>query len=482
MQTCVTYRQFGAKGDGKTDDMAAIVAAHAYANEHHLPVRADADATYYIGGRDLTAVIRTDTDWNTAHFIVDDGEVENRNQSLFLIPAEYEPMPVDIPCLARRQKKLDLHLPGTCLVSVRDETRRNYIRKGPNRSNGVPVSDTFLADAEGNTLNDIMWDYPQVTSATARRIEEEPLTVSGGHFTTLVNQMPSAYTYYARDILVKRSHTTLEGITHRVEGEGEHGAPYGGFLRVSGAAYVTLRDCSLTGHKTFITDGYGSKVPMGTYDISLGGAAFITLSGITQAQDIMDTSRWGLMGSNYCKDITLENCTMSRFDAHMGVTNATVRNCRLGWQCVEAIGMGQFLVENTEIYGRSFIQLRHDYGGHWDGDMTIRNCVWYPTGEHPSVLSGANDEDHDFGYDCKMPRCLTIDGLTIHDENERIRDLALLGNYRRTDVPTPRTFPYQPTRVLHARGIRCTGGHPVKICRTPQLYPDLQADTDLPEA
>ena len=42
----VTYEQFGALGDGKTDDMDAIIAAHAYANEHRLPVKAKDDATY----------------------------------------------------------------------------------------------------------------------------------------------------------------------------------------------------------------------------------------------------------------------------------------------------------------------------------------------------------------------------------------------------------------------------------------------------
>ena len=35
----VTYEQFGAKGDGVTDDAAAIKAAHDYANEQNLPVR-----------------------------------------------------------------------------------------------------------------------------------------------------------------------------------------------------------------------------------------------------------------------------------------------------------------------------------------------------------------------------------------------------------------------------------------------------------
>ena len=44
----VTYEEFGAKGDGVTDDFFAIKAAHEYANENHMPVRAKDDATYYI--------------------------------------------------------------------------------------------------------------------------------------------------------------------------------------------------------------------------------------------------------------------------------------------------------------------------------------------------------------------------------------------------------------------------------------------------
>ena len=35
----VNYEAFGAKGDGVTDDMAAICEAHGYANAHSLGVR-----------------------------------------------------------------------------------------------------------------------------------------------------------------------------------------------------------------------------------------------------------------------------------------------------------------------------------------------------------------------------------------------------------------------------------------------------------
>src|SRR5680860_1411838 len=47
----VRYSDFGAKGDGKTDDIDAIAAAHAIANQEGLSVKADKGAIYYIGGK-----------------------------------------------------------------------------------------------------------------------------------------------------------------------------------------------------------------------------------------------------------------------------------------------------------------------------------------------------------------------------------------------------------------------------------------------
>src|SRR5581483_11365374 len=65
----VSYEAFGAVGDGVADDLPAIVAAHAFANTHGLPVQTKPGATYNLGRRALTAIIATDTDWGTSRFI-----------------------------------------------------------------------------------------------------------------------------------------------------------------------------------------------------------------------------------------------------------------------------------------------------------------------------------------------------------------------------------------------------------------------------
>ena len=66
MADFLTYEQFGAAGDGITDDMPAIVRTHAEANRLGLPVRARAGARYYISPKAATAEIRTCTDWTGA--------------------------------------------------------------------------------------------------------------------------------------------------------------------------------------------------------------------------------------------------------------------------------------------------------------------------------------------------------------------------------------------------------------------------------
>ena len=76
----VTYEEFGAKGDGITDDFFAIKAAHDYANENGLSVKADGNATYYIhetrkDGEVQSVIIKTDTDWGDAEFIIDDTDI-----------------------------------------------------------------------------------------------------------------------------------------------------------------------------------------------------------------------------------------------------------------------------------------------------------------------------------------------------------------------------------------------------------------------
>ncbi len=484
----VRYSDFGAMGDGKTDDIDAIAATHAFANQHGLSVIAGEEATYYISGKNRTAVIQTDTDFGTADFIIDDTDVQDRTAHVFLVSSSMQPFQLEgVSSLKRGQEKIDVTLPGTCLVTVTNSHVRRYIRFGPNQNTGSPQTDIFIVDKDGNVDMDapIIWDFDQITEIIALPIDGTTLTITGGRFTTIANRAESRYTYYSRGIAIRRSNVLVDGLEHRVTGEGDHGAPYGGFINIRECSYVTVQNTILTGRKTYQTIGSaGVTVSMGSYDISLNRALNVSFVNCSQTNDINDRTYWGIMGSNYCKNLVLDNCTFSRFDAHMGVANATIRNSTLGHQGINAIGNGTFTMENSTIYGRTLINLRSDYGSTWQGELIIRDCVLVPAGGSTttaSLIGGSYSGQHDFGYTCYMPERITIENLYIDDSNHpaEYQGPAIFANFNRnmTDDSYVEQFPYVITREVILRNVTTASGKALRLSDNQFMFRNVRVTT-----
>jgi hypothetical protein len=485
----VRYSDFGAKGDGKTDDIDAIAATHAYANQQGFPVKADEGATYYIGGKDRTAVIQTDTDFGTAAFVIDDTNVQNRNASVFVVGSGLQPFNLKgITSLKRNQEKINVSLQGTCLITVTNSNVKRYIRFGLNQNNGSSQTDIFVVDKNGNVDMDapIIWDFDQITEITALPIDEKTLNITGGLFTTIANKAESKYTYYSRNIAVRRSNVIVDGLEHRVTGEGDHGAPYGGFINIHDCCYVTVKNTVLTGHKTYRTIGAAGKpVSMGSYDLSVNRALNISFVNCKQTNSIDDRTYWGILGSNYCKNLLYDHCILSRFDAHMGVANATIRNSTLGHMGINAIGSGTFTVENSTIRGSRLINLRSDYGSTWRGEMVIRNCVFIPAGGRPTsgvLIGGFNSGQHDFGYTCYMPERIIIENLRIDDSNppDNYQGPAIFANFNpdMTDDSYVEKFPYVKTKEVILRNVTTESGKALRISDNPYMFKNVKINAD----
>ena len=485
----VEYSNFGAKGDGKTDDADAIAATHAFANQHGLLVKADEGATYYISGKDRTAVIQTDTDFGTAAFIIDDTDVENRNTHVFQVSSSLQPFkPERISSLKRNQEKIDISFPGTCIITVTNSNVKRYIRFGPNQNNGSSQTDIFIVDKNGNVdMNaPIIWDFDQITDISALPIDESTLTITGGRFTTIANRAESKYTYYSRGMAIRRSNVIVDGLEHRVTGEGDHGAPYGGFINVGNCSNVTVQNTILTGRKMYRTIGSaGVPVSMGSYDISVNRALNVSFVNCSQTNDINDSRYWGILGSNFCKNLVYDGCTFSRFDAHMGVANATIRNSTLGHMGINAIGSGTFTVENCTIRGRTLINLRSDYGSTWQGEFIIRNCVFVPADGRPtsaSLIGGSYSGQHDFGYTCYMPERIIIENLKIDDSNHPAdyRGPAIFSNFnpKMTDDSYVEKFPYIKTREVILKNVTTASGKALRISDNTYMFRDVKVITD----
>ena len=441
-------------------------------------MRSRPDATYHLGTRALTAIIQTDTDWNTSRFIIDDSQgVENHKRPLFQIRSRLDPEPLVIESLARGQERLDLRPAHDLLVLVENANRRLFIRKGLNANQGTPQREVFILRRDGAIEGAIDWDYATITRVEARPIDPEPLVIRGGVFTHVANQMRQdvGYNYWARNIEINRSNTVIDGITVRVTGEGEFGHPYNGFLRASQAADITFRDCRIDGRKTYSTIGSaGLPVSMGTYGYRADMVVNFRMLNC-RMNDIHDRSRWGVAATNFMKNILIEDCVLSRMDVHMGVSGGyVIRRSTLGHQGLKAVGRGLLLVEDSTIHAGSLIDFRGDYGSNWDGDVIVRNSRWIPppraTGR-PVMFNANNDGTHDFGYPCSLPRSIRIEGLHVDDVSTPASKSPgvwffgdTIGKPRET-----RPHPYRLTEHIEVRDLTTASGIPPAISPNPDL-------------
>ena len=465
---CVRYSDFGAVGDGVTDDWDAIVAAHDYANKNNLPVFADEGATYYIGITDKVATIRTNTTWTGATFIVDDSEIiawQTPMNMLFHVDGDEYVSGIKITSLKKGQKKLDFAPGEKLLITVENNNVYQYKRKFQHANDGIPMSDTFIVDENGNILNDIIWDFDKITSVKAKRIGE-PLVIDGGTFLFKVNRHESE-SYYSRNIKVIRSNTTIQNLTMKIIDEGDVCSPYMGFITVIETANVTLKNLKLDAYSSF-------DVGFGTYAMQINYSVNTTLDGVVQTNDIRDTSRWGVMNTNFCKDFVVKNCYINRYDSHMGVANCTIENSTIGSNGVNIIGHGKFILKDSTVYNDCLLILRADYGATWDGDVYIENVDWYYDSNYPAVVYARNASDHDFGYTCYQPRNIYIDGLHVHEMNvdpSKYAGPRILCYYIR-DEEQGTEFPYVLTEKVVINNLTTDSGKPAYLSFNEGDYPD----------
>ena len=445
MKSYVCYEDFGAVGDGVTNDFFAIVKAHAYANENHLPVKTDGTKTYYIkdtliDGVPGTISIKTNTDFGESNFIIDDTDFHSldgtkiSSADVFTVESDYPMETVtDREILSRLDgigegtKKIDLSLGYPAMLFVYNENENAYGRSGASfkasaQGKGAQKHELIVVDAEGNVdeSTPFTFDYKEVTRLDIIRCDIEHITIEGGIFTTKAsrhggkyvdeNGVTRKYGYVHRGFAVKRSFTTVRNVKHYVTGEvttvehtqGMLGAHYHGFFAPRMANEVTLENCVLTGRRYYKVSG--------TYDFSADHVNKIRLVNCTQSNFYMKNEEgetvysmaispltgtrycWGIGGTNFCKNMEYIGCTLSRFDAHRGLHNGKIVDTKINF--IALTGKGKMLIENVEWLavdkGRtnnSFIYLRGDYGSHWDGEIEIKN-----------VRAVANDESFFFMF------------------------------------------------------------------------------------
>jgi len=479
------YEDFGAVGDGVHDDAAAIAAAHNEANRIGNPVRIEGDRTYYIGPKSCRIDIMTSVDFGSVKFIIDDTNTKAFNSHVFLVKSSYGSKKLGgISSLHVGQSDLGVSPMANSLVVVQNSNHKIYIRKGRNANEGVACHEALLVDSNGriDSSTPLHFDYETVTAVKAYPIDKETLYIKGGTFLTKAVTWGPKLPYLNRNIAVRRSNVVLDGITHYVEGETvEGGAPYAGFVNIANCANIVVKNCVFTPHLIYrFPKDDGTPFTRGTYDITVNAAINVKFINCSQTIDIDDVRYWGVMGTNFARNMYLDGCVFNRYDNHQGVHNLTVKNCTLGYMSIQTNGFGKLCVENCAMRRNMLINLRSDYGSSWQGEVVVKNCsltVVNPNHTSAVIIHGDNDGTHDFGFDCFLPTKLTVDGLVIDD--------SLIANnkkYKGPAVYSPNTRKgnlryIAPPGLVILKNISVKSGKPLSIGFNKDLFKDTQVKT-----
>ena len=394
--------------------------------------------------------------------------------------------------------KLDLGLGYPALLKIYNTKNKTYMRWGYVDNAGQNQCEVVLVDKDGNIdpSTPILLDYTEVTSITVVRTDIHTITIRNATVESIASQINTlgkggsiAHSFY-----LSRPNTVFENMHHVITGEIAKNAPsrlnsetglwedvsgegysynsttkkimYGGmeytgddvqpFIGCTYSGFVQCRDAHNIHVKgcTFQARVYYNE---GTYDISATFANKVIFEDCIQSNffdkrpeyekygesTVANLSLcWGVSGTNFCKNLDYINCELTRYDAHCGVVNGRIIGGKIA--IVRLIGGGNFTIEGVEFYPRSGapIQLREDYGGSFNGTLTVKDCDfkygWYSqlgNNNYSPTLISTGSAQWDNNYTTYFPNII-IDGITFETTKKEVVLIAsMTRDYPATHYP-----------------------------------------------
>ena len=342
------YEDFGAKGDGKTDDFEAIKATHEYANQGGQTVMSSLGekATYYIGNKFTSQVIvKTDVDFKGATFYVDDrvSTAHSNRNGLFKIARDNDDKTIDAAAIKEANGGtlpeinigdtefpwITSFLDAKSVVVVYNK-HRDFIRHGSNQNSGRERREVFVVDTDGKLAEDtqvvfefkagsqttykgVTTTYESIKNVLIFNTDDKPITLANGKFINRCCEVRAETSFknkfdaYRRGFDIYRSNVTITNMDHKMEDEpyfnsdglfGQYGDcsesyPYYGFFFMEYTYNLLIKDSVITGHTTYYedkpaTDSTGgvkpNPVPMGSYDFVVEHSTNVTFDNVIQRQ------------------------------------------------------------------------------------------------------------------------------------------------------------------------------------------------------
>ena len=431
----VNYEMFGVNGDKKyynyltdkyytdpnftieytQDDGLLIMKAHEFANEHNLPVYNPKGE--YLIKETRQIPVYTSVDLGDSVFHIDE-KFTNFNGEVFVIKSRHEffDLPITMnsvltPFMKRGEKSISaLSAYENHFAVVTDNTSKVGMRQGELSFAGRDKKEFFYIGAGGEIIGDIYWDFDNISNIKLVEVDNSTLNFEGGVF--LINgelsNSGSEGNYKRSGIRVERSRTNLinQYVGFEKNKIDNATASQSSFYAFNNVFKVSINGGQMQPRIALDTSG--------TYGI--GGDTIINLE-INNLSANGGVNHWGIMGLNMVKNLTVRNSEINRVDVHFFALNVSIFNSEIGQGGIRLSGGGLLTVNDTTVDGFAFMAFREDFGGYWDGDITVNDCQLNVNVNHTTdiiVIAPTHASTLDYGHDIHLGRRITVDGFTVN--------------------------------------------------------------------
>lgn len=399
-------------GDGITDDTEAIQSAFNKASAENKDILFGNKTYIY----NPTSTLEFSNGINFGKSIIKRTDSLSEGIPIVKLVHSKPKVTIDVSTLTTPINRKTLQIPelaghGHAYVQIEDDTKRIFKRQGVANDNGLGVAkfDHFTIDNEGYVLDEITYDFDNVTNLTVQPTDNSFTVIEGGGFYN--DSKGTTANYFRNGLVIEKSNVVIRNIYHTLETD-QNASPTDGFIYIANCANVTLENVRFEARTT-------NENSYGTYDFSATKVVNLTLRHIHAPHYTDD--KWGFMGGNFIKNLLVEKCNVNRIDAHMGVHNLTIRDSALGRKGIAVSGYGKMFIENIKAYSPYVIDLRRDYGASWDGEISINGINQIRTKDEPMGLINAEfrtDFDYgDTGRFAGLGTKLNINNYTFDNNN-----------------------------------------------------------------
>lgn len=361
----VTYKDFGAKLDGVTDDSAAIVAAHNYANANGIPV-------VQHGGKvtcNFQAEVKTSCLLDMEFVLLADSpqpvySIEADDPQTFTFSGSVTAESVTSPdarlngCFAMIQNEND----GWNLGS-REGTRTTVYHREVKAYDkaGMLISSPFYIPNTGT-----------FTCSNVHSLWERPVEFAGATI-TYDNSKQANIPNFLR---VRRNNTAVKDITFNplsVPSANAASLESNGLIFVNACANVKVSNISGNNNSS---DNETAAASYYSYLIGFNSTFNC------HVDNMLGVGGWGVVGSDWCDCMTYSNCVLNRVDNHFGAFGTyNLTNSKLTGICMFTLpyGNANAVISNVDMFPRntkySCIDFRKDVKLAFQGTLYINNCT-----------------------------------------------------------------------------------------------------------